>query len=321
MILFSLPFQDTIFTVLPDTGTEKVSFTDFYGNLKQEFTGSFSEVTAENFMEYLDSKALKLPELNQIQGISKADYVKKVSEIIQFIKQHQLQKLVFSRRKIISYRSCDLRKSFDHLKLKYPNAFCYLFITDEECWMGAFSEILGKYCKKDQTFETMSLAGTLPLAEAWSEKEQAEQQTVTNFVAKQLAQYCDNIVSSAPFDHPSGNIKHLRTDFKAHLAPEKLEALIQALHPTPAVCGIPKDFCVKAIENFEDSDRELYAGYIKIETAETVQYFVNLRCAKFYNNCAVLFVGGGITVQSNEEKEWTETELKAEAIKNNLVIS
>jgi isochorismate synthase len=48
---------------------------------------------------------------------------------------------------------------------------------------------------------------------------------------------------------------------------------------------------------------------------------VNLRCARLYKNAVHIFVGGGITAQSNPAKEWTETELKSEDILKNLVIS
>mgnify|MGYP000996762664 FL=1 len=110
----------------------------------------------------------------------------------------------------------------------------------------------------------------------------------------------------------------MKTEFSLKINPNKVENLIQELHPTPAVCGFPKNICTKAIRNFENSERELYAGYIKIETEEFLYYFVNLRCAKIYKNAALLFVGGGINKDSQPEKEWLETELKAEAVAKNL---
>jgi isochorismate synthase len=186
--------------------------------------------------------------------------------------------------------------------------------------MGAFSEVLGKFSKKTHEFETMSLAGTLPVFENWSEKEIEEQKPVTSYIRNILNQYSENVTESETYDHISGNIKHLRTDFKAQIKPENLDQIIQELHPTPAVCGIPKDFCKEEIQKIEKFPRELYAGYIKIETEDKVQYFVNLRCSKLYKNAVHLFVGGGITAQSNPEKEWTETELKSEAVLKNLVI-
>lgn len=48
--------------------------------------------------------------------------------------------------------------------------------------MGAFSEVLGKFNKQTHTFETMSLAGTLPVSENWSEKEIEEQKPVSSYI-------------------------------------------------------------------------------------------------------------------------------------------
>uniref|UniRef100_A0AAU6WU23 Chorismate-binding protein n=1 Tax=Chryseobacterium endophyticum TaxID=1854762 RepID=A0AAU6WU23_9FLAO len=193
-------------------------------------------------------------------------------------------------------------------------------MNDRQSWMGAFSEVLGKFSKKTHEFETMSLAGTLPVSESWSEKEIEEQKPVTRYIRNILKNYSENIDESGTYDHISGNIKHLRTDFKAKIRTEDLDAIIQELHPTPAVCGMPKEFCKESIQKLEKFPRELYAGYIKIETEDTVHYFVNLRCAKLYQNAVHVFVGGGITAQSNPEKEWTETELKSEAVVKNLVV-
>jgi isochorismate synthase len=186
--------------------------------------------------------------------------------------------------------------------------------------MGAFSEVLGKFNTTTHEFETMSLAGTLPVSEEWSEKEIEEQKPVSTYIQNILENYSDNIQKSETYDHISGNIKHLRTDFKAKINPQDLDKIIKELHPTPAVCGIPKEFCKEKIEEFEKFPRELYAGYIKVETENFVQYFVNLRCARLYKDSVHLFVGGGITAQSNPEKEWRETELKSEAVLKNLVI-
>ena len=185
----------------------------------------------------------------------------------------------------------------------YPNAFVYFFIKEGKCWIGAFSELLGKFDKKTSEFETMSLAGTLPVNETWTAKEIEEQKPVTNFIKNILKNYSSEVEQSETYDHISGNIKHLRTDFKAKIMSEDLENLISELHPTPAVCGIPKDLCKSAIEKFESHPRNFYAGYIKVETEETVQYFVNLRCAEFFENACLIYVGGGITAESSPEKE------------------
>ena len=316
MLYFRFPFSDSIFTVNENSDKKSVSFLsfdetesiDFYGNIEEFF---FNENILSN---QISTELLEFKEENQFE------YEAKLGKVIEFIKENQLSKLVVSRRKLLNFegQKVNLSQTFLNLCKSYPNAFVYFFIKDGKCWIGAFSELLGKFDKKTSEFETMSLAGTLPANETWTAKEIEEQKPVTDFMKNILKNYSSEVEQSETYDHISGNIKHLRTDFKAKIMSEDLENLISELHPTPAVCGIPKDLCKSAIEKFESHPRNFYAGYIKVETEETVQYFVNLRCAEFFENACLIYVGGGITAESSPEKEWRETELKSEAILRNL---
>ncbi|WP_428067794.1 chorismate-binding protein [Chryseobacterium gambrini] len=321
MIYFKFPFDEKLYSTDENSGENHISFYSFDGLERLDFGGKIIELNPENFNQTAISSEILPEDKSGFVAETKEEYLKNLEKVIAVIKEHQLPKLVYSRRKIFTdFEEINLKESFNHLCQSYPNAFRYIFIDDENSWMGAFSEVLGKFSKRTHEFETMSLAGTLPVSENWSEKEIEEQKPVTSYIRNILNQYSENVTESETYDHISGNIKHLRTDFKAQIKPENLDQIIQELHPTPAVCGIPKDFCKEEIQKIEKFPRELYAGYIKIETDETVQYFVNLRCSKLYKNAVHLFVGGGITAQSNPEKEWTETELKSEAVLKNLAI-
>ena len=322
MIYFKFPFNEKLYSTDENSNENNINFYTFDGLSQIDFNGNIIEISPENFDQTIISSESLQENKNEFLAETKDEYLNNLEKVIEVIKENQLPKLVYSRRKIFTdFNEIDAKESFKNLCKSYPNAFRYIFIDDENSWMGAFSEVLGKYNKKTHDFETMSLAGTLPISENWSEKEIEEQKPVTNYIRNILKNYSDNINESETYDHISGNIKHLRTDFKAKIEPENLDKIIQELHPTPAVCGIPKDFCKENIQRLEKFPRELYAGYIKIETEETVQYFVNLRCSKLYKNSVHLFVGGGITAQSNPEKEWIETELKSEAVLKNLAIS
>lgn len=322
MIFFKLPFHEKLFTTDENSGKSSISFHSFDNSEQLNFNGNIIEITPDKFENIkLTYQSLSKDE-NHFTAETKDEYLLKLKDVIEVIKQNQLPKLVISRRKIFrDFHKIDLKESFKNLCEAYPNAFRYIFMNEENSWMGAFSEVLGKFNKTTHEFETMSLASTLPVSESWSDKEIEEQKPVSDYIQNILEKYTKDIDISGTYDHISGNIKHLRTDFKARIQPEDLDSIIKKLHPTPAVCGIPKDFCKENIQKFEKFPRELYAGYIKIETQDTIQYFVNLRCAKLYQDSVHLFVGGGITAQSNPEKEWLETELKSEAVLKNLVIS
>ena len=180
------------------------------------------------------------------------EYQKKLLTVIDFIKDNQLSKLVISRRKMLGFNDSKLSLSQTFLNLceAYKNAFVYFLIKDGKCWLGAFSEVLGKFDKESSIFSTMSLAGTIPVDESWTTKEIEEQKPVTTFIENVLLNYANEVEKSETYDHISGNIKHLRTDFKAKIEAENLENIISELHPTPAVCGIPKEICQNAIVNF-----------------------------------------------------------------------
>ena len=320
MLYFRLPFSENICTIEENSHETPVSFISFDSSKTLHFQGEIKIISKENFFKINDFGDSLSSELVGFEEESKSNYLQKIEKVIDFVKENQLSKLVISRRKLVKFNNSeiDFTGTFLNLCKVYPNAFVYFFIKDDQSWMGAFSEILGKFHKKTCEFETMSLAGTLPINEDWTQKEIQEQQPVTDFIRNILKNYSNEIQQSKTYDHQSGNIKHLRTDFKTKIRKQDLQNIISELHPTPAVCGIPTNFCQNAIAQFEDYSRGFYAGYIKVETDENIQYFVNLRCAEIFQNGALIYTGGGITAESSPEKEWRETELKAEAIAKNI---
>lgn len=323
MLIFRLPDSE-VFHTLENSSEKQVSFVSFDSKTILDFKGSITEISREE----IDNKTVTPKNKSSLVATGKEtqeSYALKISQAKDFIEKNELKKLVLSRRKLLMYLDLDsekklsLAKSFLKFCDSYPSAFCYLFEKNNEIWMGGFSEVLGKFNKNTNSFETMSVAGTLPLEESWTDKEIEEQKAVTDYIQSIIRKFSSNLKVSTTKDLISGNIKHLKTDFSAEISPESLDKIISELHPTPAVCGFPKDLCAQGIKSIEHFNREFYAGYIKVETEDFIYYFVNLRCASFFKNYAFLFVGGGITLKSDAEKEWQETELKSLAIQNNLI--
>lgn len=315
--LFKLPDSAQIFKL--DTAEEASIFNLHSFNNRETISlkGKFIPITSKEVL------ALKITQQNIGQSfhgtpLSKSEYLEKVNRVIEVVKQHKIPKLVFSRRKWIAKENIDLSASFLQLCSDYPDALVYLILAENTAWLGATPEILGEYDKENHIFKTMSLAGTLPKEEAWSKKEIEEQKPVTTYLRSVLGKYSVLVEVSPTYDYVLSNIKHLRTDLTTELAPKDLVPLIDDLHPTPAVCGIPKAFCKAKIEELENLNRKFYSGYLQIETEKKRLYFVNLRCAELFSNGALLYVGGGITALSDPNKEWKETELKSEAIAHRL---
>ncbi|WET51185.1 chorismate-binding protein [Chryseobacterium indologenes] len=322
MIYFKLPFNEGLYTVEETTDKNAVNFYSYNSQNQINFNGDIIKVDSTKCIDISITNEILTEDKTGFKEEAKEEYCNTLQKVIEVIRENDLPKLVYSRRKIYTdFKRIDYKTSFENLCQSYPNAFRYLFNDGKNAWMGAFSEVLGKFNKTTHEFETMALAGTLPISEEWTEKEIEEQKPVTTYIQNILKNYSDSIQQSETYDHVSGNIKHLRTDFKTTIQPSDLDNLIKDLHPTPAVCGIPKDFCNDKIRKYEKFPREFYAGYIRVEIEESILYFVNLRCARLYKDSVHVFAGGGITAQSNPEKEWMETELKSEAILKNLAIS
>ena len=91
---------------------------------------------------------------------------------------------------------------------------------------------------------------------------------------------------SMPYAIKAGNLWHIKTDISAKLKPKQtLQPIIAALHPTPAVCGLPKQAAKDFITAFEGYDREYYSGFLGELNSDLASLkskqsdlFVNLRC-------------------------------------------
>jgi isochorismate synthase len=116
---------------------------------------------------------------------------------------------------------------------------------------------------------------------------------------------------------------HLKSDFtvdmKATNFPQLGSIMLQLLHPTAAVCGMPLEPALAFLKEHEGYDREFYAGYLgPVNVNNNINLFVNLRCMKLLYRKARLYAGAGVTIDSMPDKEWEETEIKFNTLLNVL---
>jgi isochorismate synthase len=179
-------------------------------------------------------------------------------------------------------------------------------------------------CTKEDKLYTVSLAGTRTYSESnmnisnWNHKELNEQEYVTKNIENVLDEYqVSNYQKKGPYTKKAGKLIHLRTDFNFTFdtVSDKLSSLIDALHPTSAICGMPMEKSLGFIKGIEKHNREYYTGYLgPVGIDDRLQLYVNLRCMKVLDHKLALYVGGGITDESVPEDEWEETEIKAETL-------
>ena len=95
--------------------------------------------------------------------------------------------------------------------------------------------------------------------------------------------------------------------------------MLALLHPTSAVCGLPKEPALQFILENEGFDRSYYSGFLgPVNSATGTHLYVNLRCMELLEKEAILYAGAGITAESNPEKEWQETQHKMQTMRRVL---
>ncbi|MGK4568452.1 isochorismate synthase [Flavobacterium sp. 3HN19-14] len=265
--------------------------------------------------------------INSENPEAKKEHILLVEKAIAAIQTGDFSKLVISRKEDVDIQGFDFLKAYRSLLNLYPDAFSYCFYHPEiGLWTGAFSEQLLKI--KNKMLFTMAVAGTQKWKDndeiVWGEKEKQEQKFVTDYISNQLNQLVNKVEVSTPYTLKAGKLAHIKTDISAKLNDDvDLKAVTNLLHPTPAVCGLPKAAAKAFILENENYNREYYSGFhgefnIDFETGEKqTDLFVNLRCMKIDNVSAkaTLFIGGGITKDSDPEKEWEETVNKSQTMK------
>lgn len=220
----------------------------------------------------------------------------------------------------------------------YPRMFISLVYTPQSgMWLMATPEILLEGGGSD--WHTIALAGTMKLEGeslsfdsppvkgetrlsdiAWTTKNIQEQRYVATYLMECLEHFSSQISEEGPYTARAANLVHLRSDFNFVLEDtRRIGELIRALHPTPAVCGLPKQQTFDFIRRNESQSRRYYSGFSGPFNPEVdTHLFVSLRCMQILDDCYCLYAGGGLLRDSEEDQEWEETEAKLETMRSLL---
>jgi isochorismate synthase len=166
--------------------------------------------------------------------------------------------------------------------------------------------------------ETESLAGTAsvenppPRTLLHSDKDALEQSVVTRFIRRELQPLCEDGLRQEPVAVKDlSYARHLHTRIHGTLrSAVSLDNLLSALHPTPAVCGEPRDAARRLIQSLEPLPRGLYSGALGWVDGQSADFAVGIRSALLRERDAWLFSGAGIVAGSDPVNEWEETALK-----------
>ena len=156
---------------------------------------------------------------------------------------------------------------------------------------------------------------------AASAKDREEHEYAVTSVITALAPHCRSIVGAVtPFALRLANVWHLASDVSGVLGSRStVFDLIDSLHPTAAVAGVPTDRALATIAEIEAIPRDRYAGPVGwVDGAGNGDWAIALRCAQWGTNEIVAHAGAGIIDGSDPESEFAETELKFRPIRDAL---
>ncbi|HEX4905175.1 MAG TPA: isochorismate synthase [Acidimicrobiales bacterium] len=263
-------------------------------------------------------------------GRDPLDWCDAVAEAVAAMRAGDLQKVVLAREILVEAdRPFDVIEILRRLRSAYPSA--YLFSVDG--FIGASPELL--VSRTGDVVRSHPMAGTTPrtgdptadarLAAALlaSSKDRAEHQITIDTVLDALLPFC-SYVDSEP--EPSivalANVQHLASLCEGRLSspPASVVTLVDALHPTPAVCGFPRHLALDAIDRLEGFDRGRYAGTVGwVDARGNGRFAVSIRCAEVDGTVARLFAGNGIVADSDPATELAETRAKLNALLSAIV--
>jgi menaquinone-specific isochorismate synthase len=264
---------------------------------------------------------------------SKAEWRESVTAATDRITAGELQKVVLAQALRASLSEpISIPDVVTRLGDRYPDCYRFLFEPDDGSgsFFGATPERLVDL--RGRTVETGALAGTTgrgetPEEDEWlaaellaDEKNSHEHDLVVSAVREQLEPHAASIRAGARRIRRLATVQHIETPITAELTTDKhVLRLVEALHPTPAVGGLPPDRALTTIRDTEPFERGWYAAPVGwFDAAGYGSFAVALRSAIARDDAATLFAGVGIVGDSDPDREWDEVQLKYRPILDEL---
>jgi len=277
-------------------------------------------------------RTLVRPDESQ-DAVTDAAFLQRVSTALEALRAGALDKVVLARAE--DWRPCPGQAAppphavLAALLVEQPSAFVFGVGQGGRSFVGASPELLAHVSRgpEGRWVATDALAGTAPLDEPAarlldSPKDRREHAYVVEAIRAALEPLCvpgTLDIPTTPVVATLPHLRHLRTPVRGLLrGGVPARAVVEALHPTPAVCGAPRGAAWAWLEAHEGFDRGLYAGPVGIDEGETGLWVVGLRCGELDVSAARLYAGVGLVAGSDPARELAETHLKLRVMRSAL---
>jgi len=254
------------------------------------------------------------------EGNAPQRYAQAVTQAVQRIRRGELVKVVLARRGTVDFETPPSASALlARLGARHPDCVRYAWRRGAKTWLGATPETLVRV--DGRRLSTQALAGTRPSARAaellGSIKDRHEHAIVVDAIRSAIAPYTHGLPPpSEPVIRRLRGLAHLQTPIAAELhADVDFLRLVLALHPTPAVCGLPAARAAELLAALESEPRGLYAGpFLRLSPDGDGHAVVALRGAVLEGRSAMLPAGAGIVEGSDSAAELAETRVKQRSV-------
>ena len=236
----------------------------------------------------------------------------------------ELNKVVLSRAAELRFEErVRLMPILSHLARNYADCYRFLFEPRPRfAFYGASPELLASV--RGKAIETTGLAGSIGRGDSReddmrlgrallrSHKDRQEHQIVVDRIRDRLLPLTETLEIAPPGLLKLKNIQHLHSPIHGRLKQENgILALVETLHPTPALGGDPRERAMRLIRDLEPIPRGWYGAPVGWIDAELDgQFTVAIRSAVAQESRLWIYAGAGIVRDSQPESEWEETALK-----------
>lgn len=246
---------------------------------------------------------------------SPSTYPDRVRGALRAIDAGLVEKVVVARRETLP--PADPVATLQALDARYPDCWVFAISDGAQTFLGATPELLARV--RGREVETCALAGTSPPGDdrlLESEKDLREHRLVVDAIVEALTPLCSSVESAPqPNLRVLPNVQHLHTPIRATLRDDvDAMAVLEALHPTPAVCGTPREAARRLIAELEPFDRGLYAGVVGWVDGDEAELVVAIRSALLAADATWVYAGAGIVAGSDPDAEDRETLAKLDAV-------
>ncbi|MEJ2766592.1 isochorismate synthase [Photobacterium sp. MCCC 1A19761] len=261
-----------------------------------------------------------------ISSPSGQQYRQGVEDLLEMFATTGLSKAVLSRAvEVATHEDIPLQNLLNNLLA--INSRGYTFAANTQAGtklMGASPELL--VAKKGSHLVSNPLAGSRPRSESEAlndasrlsllntQKDLHEHGLVVEEVERVLSRYCHNLYTPmVPSVIETQTMLHLSTVLEGQVTDPHLNVLQIAadLHPTPAVCGYPREDAYQAIRKIEQFDRGYFTGMVGwCDARGNGEWVVTIRCAEVQKRQMKVYAGAGIVNESVPQSELDETGAK-----------